>query len=289
MLLILSVAVLHAVGWVAAELAVGGIAPLTLAALRFLIAGALLLLFARWRHSPLGTDDLRSLLLVSIIGVAVAHALLYSGLRIAPLADGIVIATALTPTLAVLLAIPILHERVTRVAVVGVAASAVGVSLVVLEAGAAGEDAGRLIGDLLVIGGATATALYTVIGRVALRSGGTIGVTASTTFIGGLVLAPFALVESLNGTAAPWSTVTWAAFLYLTLPSAGLAAVLYYLLVRQSGAARASMVAYITPVLVLAWSVLVQGEPLTFPRAAGAVLAIVGIRLIMRGSSVADP
>jgi drug/metabolite transporter (DMT)-like permease len=285
LLLILATATIHAGGWVAAELAVDGVAPLTLASLRFLIAGSLLLVIARWRRSPLGTDDLRALLVVSVIGVALAHALLYSGLRLAPLADGVVLSTALTPTLAVLLAVPILREHVTRVAALGVAASAMGVTLVVLEAGAAGQSEARLLGDLLVIGGATATALYTVIGRVALRSGGALGVTASTTFIGGLALAPFAILESLSGTAAEWSTSTWLAFLYLTLPSAGLSAVLYYMLVRQSGATRATMVAYVTPILVLSWSVFVQGEALTVPRVGGAILAIVGVRMIMRGSS----
>jgi drug/metabolite transporter (DMT)-like permease len=285
--LIVATAVIHAGGWIAAEHAVEGIEPLTLAALRFLAAGSMLLVIARWRKSSLGTENLRALLFVSVVGVALAHALFYSGLRLAPLADGVVLSTALTPTLAVLLAVPILHERVTRLATMGVIASALGVSLVVIDAGAPGEAEARLLGDILVIGGAAATALYTVVGRVALRAGGALGVTASTTFIGGLTLAPFAILESMSGTATDWSTSTWFAFLYLTIPSAGLSAVLYYMLVRHSGAARASMVAYITPVLVLAWSVLVQGEPLTAPRVLGALLAIVGVRLIMRGSSIA--
>ncbi len=286
MLLILATATIHAGGWVAAELAVQSVAPLTLAALRFLLAGSLLLVVARWRRSPLGTGDWRALLAVSVIGVALAHAFIYSGLRLAPLSDGVVLSTALTPMLIVLLAVPFLHERVTRVAAIGVAASALGVSLVVFEAGGADQARDRLSGDMLVIVGAAATALYTVIGRRALRSGGAIGVVASTTFIGGLMLAPFALIESANGTAADWSATAWAAFLYLAIPSAGLSAVLYYVLVHQSGAARATMVAYVTPVLVLAWSILVQDEPLTGPRLAGAVLAIVGVRLIMRGSSI---
>lgn len=285
--LIAATAVIHAGGWIAAEHAVQGIGPLTLAALRFLAAGSLLLVVARWRRSALGTQNMRALLFVSIVGVALAHALFYSGLRLAPLADGVVLSTALTPTLAVLLAVPILRERVTRVATMGVAASAVGVSLVVIDAGAPGQAETRLLGDLLVIGGAAATAMYTVVGRVALRAGGALGVTAATTFIGGLALAPFAILESTAGIAADWSPSTWLAFLYLTLPSAGLSAVLYYMLVRQSGAARASMVAYITPVLVLAWSVVIQGESLTAPRVLGALLAIAGVRLIMRGSSIA--
>jgi drug/metabolite transporter (DMT)-like permease len=119
---------------------------------------------------------------------------------------------------------------------------------------------------------------------MAMRSGTPLGVVASTTLIGGLALAPFALLESANGVGRDWSGEVWFAFLYLTLPSAGISAVLYYTLIRRSGAARASLVAYLTPVIVLAWSAVVMGVPLTVPRVAGAILAIVGVRLVLSGS-----
>lgn len=286
--LILGTAAIHSGGWIAAEVAVGTIAPLTLAALRFVAAGTILLIIARWRGEALGTDDWKSLLVVSLIGVALAHALFYTGLRLAPAADGVVLSTALTPALAVVLAIPLLGERVLRRGIVGLGASAVGVSLVVLDAGTEAGGGDRLLGDALVIAGAVATALYTVIGRMAMRSGSPLGVVASTTLIGGLALVPFAVVESAGGVALDWSWEVWFAFLYLTLPSAGISAVMYYTLIRLSGAARASLVAYLTPILVLAWSATVMGVPLSAPRVAGAVLAIVGVRLILSGTRPPD-
>lgn len=287
--LILATAAIHAGGWIAAGIAVGTIAPLTLASLRFLVAGALLLAIARWRGASLGTDDWRSLLAVSLVGVALAHALFYNGLRLAPVADGVVLSTALTPTLAVLFAVPLLRERLSGRGAMGVAVSAAGVTLVVFDAGRAGVGGDRVVGDGLVIAGAVATALYTVIGRRAMRSGSPLGVVASTTFIGGLALAPFAVLEGAGGVGVSWNAEVWLAFLYLTLPSAGLSAVLYYVLVRQSGAARASLVAYVVPVFVLAWSAVVQGDPLTPARVAGAVLAIVGVRLVLAGSTPVGP
>ena len=287
--LMLATAGIHAGGWIAAGVAVGTIAPLTLACLRFVTAGALLLVIARWRRAPLGTDDWRSLLAVSLIGVALAHALFYNGLRLAPVADGVVLSTALTPTLAVLFAVPLLGERVSRKAALGVAISAVGVALIVFDAGSAESRGDRILGDALVIAGAVATALYTVIGRVSLRTGSALGVVASTTLIGGLALAPFALLESAGGKAVSWSPEVWLAFLYLTVPSAGLSGVLYYMLIHLSGAARASLVAYMVPVLVLAWSAIVQGEPLTAARVAGAIAAIVGVRIVLSGSSPLGP
>lgn len=285
--LILAVATTHAGGWIAAEIAVGGIAPFTLAAARFIVAGAVLVVIARWRGSSLGTSNWRALLGVALIGVALSHALFYTGLRLAPAADAVVLSTALAPTLAALLAVPVLGERLSTRAVLGILLSACGVSLVVFDAGSTGGG-DRLLGNALVLGGAATTALYTILGRVALRAGTPLGVVGSTTLIGGLMLAPFATLEGPAGLGLPWSTEVWLAFLYLTFPSAILAAVLYYELVRRTGAARAALVAYIVPVFVLGWGTLVFGEPLTLPRVLGAALAIVGVRLVLRSRTLAS-
>jgi drug/metabolite transporter (DMT)-like permease len=283
--LIFSIAILHAGGWIAAEAALKTIAPFTLASLRFVTAGAILVVIARWRGSSLGMSDLRSILAIALIGIALAHALMYTGLRMAPAADGVVLSTALIPALVAILAIPLLHERLSARGWVGVAISAAGVSAVILDAGSIAGEGGlggdRLVGDIFVIGGIVATALYTIIGRVALRSGTPIGVVGSTTLIGGIALAPFALFEVATGNPQPWTTEAWVAFLYLTIPSAGLSAVMYYILISRSGAARASLVSYIVPVIVLAWSVVVAGQPPTLARTVGAILAIVGVRLVL--------
>jgi drug/metabolite transporter (DMT)-like permease len=291
--LILATSAIHAGGWIAAGIAVAAVAPLTLASLRFVIAGTILVAAARIRGSSLGTANLPALLAVSVIGVSLTHTLLYTGLQLAPPADGVVLSTALTPVLAALIAAPILGERLSRRKLAGVIVSAGGVALVVIDAGALGASGNRLLGDALVIAGAVASALYTVLGGIAMRTGSPLGVVASTTLIGGLVLAPFALLESVSTVGRSWTFEVWLAFLYLTFPSAGLSAVMYYALIRRSGASRASLVAYLAPVIVLAWSALVQGEPLTGARVGGAILAIAGVRLVLsaapaRATAVTD-
>ena len=65
-----------------------------------------------------------------------------------------VLSTALAPTLAVVLAVPLLGERVSRAAAIGVALSAVGVAFVMYDAGTSDAAEGRLVGNLLIIGGA---------------------------------------------------------------------------------------------------------------------------------------
>ena len=83
----------------------------------------------------------------------------------------------------------------------------------------------------------------------------------------------------------PGRPEAWIAFLYLTIPSAVLSAVLYYALIRRSGAAKAALVVYVVPVIVLAWSVVVLGQPPSAARLLGAILAIVGVRLVLAAAS----
>lgn len=282
--LLSAIAVIHAGGWISAGVAVDGVAPFTLASARFLLAGTTLVILARLRGASMGTNDWPSLLLAALIGVALAHALLYSGLRRAPVADGVVLSTALVPIFAILFATLLLRERASLGALGGAICGSVGVGLVVLGATSADASGNRVAGDLLVIAGTAATSLYAVIGKKAMLAGTPLGVTASTTLLGGIALAPLALMEASQASGSPWSLQTWVAFLYLTFPSAGLSSVLFFILVRRTGVARSSIVSYVVPVLVLAWSAVVAREPVTIPSVVGAGLAVLGVSLVMSGT-----
>jgi drug/metabolite transporter (DMT)-like permease len=177
-------------------------------------------------------------------------------------------------------AVGFLGERLSGRGLAGAAVGLAGVLLVVVgprEAGAG--DA--VSGDILMALGAALVATYTVLGRVAMRSGSPIGVAGSSTIIAGAMLLPFALI--FEGPVQPdsWSLETWLAFGYLTLPSAVLAASVYFFLVRRSGAVRATIVQYIVPVAVFILSALLLSEAPTPVRIIGAGLAILGTRLVL--------
>ncbi|MBF8289296.1 MAG: EamA family transporter [Chloroflexi bacterium] len=278
--LIATVVVLYAGGWIAAEFALRTIEPLSLAATRFLIAGAILVTVARVTHRPLGFDRPFTLFGLAFFGIALGHAVLYWGLRIAPATDGAIINTALAPIISLAAAVAFLGERISRRGVAGAALGILGVLLVIVGPR---EQAGPevLLGDALMALGATSIAVYTVLGRVAMINGSAIGVAGSSTLLAGAMMLPFALLTEAPFTPATWSFETWLAYGYMTIPSAVVASAVYYALVRRSGAVRATIVQYIVPVVVFGLSAWLFSEALTPLRVGGALLAIVGTRLVL--------
>jgi O-acetylserine/cysteine efflux transporter len=105
------------------------------------------------------------------------------------------------------------------------------------------------------------------------------------------MMLPFALAFEAPIDPGSWSEGTWLAFGYLTIPSAVFAASIYYSFVRRSGAVRATLVQYVTPVAVFALSAILLGEAPTPVRIVGALLAIVGTRLVLtdRRTGIPEP
>ena len=212
--LITTTVLLYAGGWVAAEFAIRTIAPLSLAAWRFVIAGAILVGFARLTHRSLGLDRPKTIFALALFGIAIGHAFYYWGLRLAPATDGTVLNTALTPILTMAAGVVALHERISRRGILGAAVAIAGVLLVVVGPRERGGEL-VLLGDLLLAVGASSIAIYTVLGRVAMTEGSAIGVAGSSTLFAGLMLLPFALLTEPPFAPGSWSVETWLAFGYL--------------------------------------------------------------------------
>lgn len=278
--LIGTVVLLYAGGWIAAEVALRTIAPLSLAAFRFTIAGVILVIAARLGGQSLGLDRPKTIVALALFGIAIGHAFFYWGLRLAPATDGSILSTALTPALTLAVGVALLGERVSRRGVSGAALGIAGVLLVVVGPR---EQAGELVllGDLLLAVGAASVAIYTLLGRVAMAHGSVVGVAGSSTLIAGLMMLPFAVLTEPPFEPWEWPLEAWLAFGYLTIPSAVFAASAYYLLVRRAGAVRATLVQYLAPVVVFAASAWLLGEVLTPLRVLGALLALAGTRLMI--------
>lgn len=275
-----TMAVVYAGGWIAADVALRSIAPFGLASTRFIIAGAVLVLIARLRGEGLGLDRPWAILGIALIAQAFGHAVLYLGLAIAPVVDAVVLSTALTPVCATAFAVIYLRERIGRRGLAGTAIAITGALAIILP-DSAGGVAGRLEGSILVAIGAAAVALYAGLGRAAMVTGSPTGVAGSSTLIAGLALLPLAVASGEVFDPGAWPVEALLAYAYLTVPSAILGAALYYTLVRRSGAVRATIVSYITPVATFALSTTLLAEPPDPIRLGGAAFAVLGTHLVL--------
>ena len=132
-------------------------------------------------------------------------------------------------------------------------------------------------------------AMYTILGRWATRRFHAAAITFLSAAIGAAVFLPLSLVFESGGFAAfgAASAQAIAGVLYLGTFGTVLSFVFFYLGVEQIGSARASAYAVLIPLFGVAAAVTVLGEPLAPLELAGAVLVIVGLRMLQSGAAAA--
>jgi drug/metabolite transporter (DMT)-like permease len=281
-LLYVTVALCWSGSWTVGKLGVGTVPPLELSAIRFAIAGALLLAIALATGSSLGLVRWKLLVAASFFGIFGYNALVFVGLTLGPASDGALIVPTLNPVLTVFAA-TFLGERMTRNKVAGIACATVGAIVVVASAqtGAA-LSSERLIGDLLMLGGAACWSVYATLGAITTRSGSPLGVTAVACLLGSAMLFPLGFLEHGYRDVPAWPLAAWLDIAYLVVFATIVGFVLFYYAVRRFGAGLASMVSYLVPVFALIQAVLLLGERPTPLELVGGSIILVGVRLATR-------
>lgn len=227
-------------------------------------------------------------LLIGLTGAG-GQLLLFKALTLGP-AYLIFPVIALSPAITVLMAVGLLRERLTRLAVVGVALALMAVVLFSISSGDGTEGQGSWL--LLAIIVCVAWGVQAFF----MRKAATVGVNDGTTFgwmtISGLLLVPVAVVM-MGGlpSGAPWQAPTLAAGTQL------LNAVGALFLVMALSRGKASIVAPTTnalaPVLTIVLSLVVYQTLPSVTAALGIVFALVGSTLMVysdekRGEAVTE-
>ena len=272
--------------WVAGDVAVAGLPPLTIASGRFLIASVLLYGWVRLQNIPRPRVTARDLPLILTLGataIAAYNVLFLYGLRLAPASDGAIIVPGFAPVFTVLLAWPILRERIGPWTVGGFAVALIGLYLVIGPGG--GEpSSNRLLGDLFFVLGALCWGIYAVAGKKATTRFTPVTSTLYGTVAGTLMLLPFGIAERGWEALAAAPAVSWAGLLYLATFGTVLAFVFFYEGVKRIGAGRASAFAFLVPVIGVVSSVILLDERLTAGTVIGGMLVLAGLWLVQRGA-----
>src|SRR5215212_4170205 len=201
---------------VAVKLAVSEVSPLPFVAIRFTLAGLVVLglVFLLGLDGP-GRGDLLRMAGVGLIGVGMNNVAFTYGVSLTTASDTALIYAAV-PIWGILLGLALGLERPTRWGVVGVALAFLGVGVVVYG-GLGGGGGASLEGDLLVVIATVCWGSYAVLSLPLLRRHPPLVVAAYTMVFGGLAAAPFALPGFMS---AEWDEVgrgAWEAVAYSTL------------------------------------------------------------------------
>jgi drug/metabolite transporter (DMT)-like permease len=267
----------------------GVIAPHALALGRWLLALALLLPlsaaalvagFAQWKH------EWKQLLLLGTLGMWICGAFVYIGAHTTS-AVNIGLIYAATPVATAFVSTWLLHERVSPWQRVGMALALGGVLFVIAKGDPANLLAVRFsVGDLWILAAAVSWVAYTVLLQRWPSKLGPTPRLAAITFGGVLVLLPFTALETLLQPGPPLGAKALLLIVLAGLLPGFISYQAYAYMLRELGAARASLVMYLSPVYAAftAWALL--GEAPRWYHAVGAALILPAIYLATRKRAV---
>ncbi len=185
---------------------------------------------------------------------------------------------SLNPLVIALLAVPLLGERLSTRAWIGLVLGAVGVAIVVAPRalGTATEVEALLLGAIGIAGLAGGTLLYGQHGRdLPLLPATTVQLAAAAALL--IVLTALFETPTSDNSAAAWLSIAW----NIGAVSIGGMAI-YYFMLNRGAAGRVAANFYLVPGVVAVTGWLFLGEPLTPLAVVGLVLASAGVFLVAR-------
>ena len=281
-----------------------GAGPLTLAWLRLLPAGLVLLLVAQqWRGGwAVDRRDWLWLLLFALVDASAFQGLLARGLAGTGAGLGSVLIDS-QPLLVALLARSLFGEAINPVGWLGLLLGLLGILCLGLPAPllrqwwlmgpeALGERAWSH-GELWMLAAALAMALGTVISRYACRHSDPVAVTGWHMLLGALPLLLASALLPLWHPQAPrfwplWDASAWGLMAYAALLGSALAYGLFFWFANQGDLTSFTALTFLTPLFALLCGVALLGEQLRPLQWLGAALALLSVVLVHRRSLIWD-
>jgi drug/metabolite transporter (DMT)-like permease len=266
---------------VAVKVAVAELPPLPFVAMRFTLAGLLLLALVALleaRDGRPGRRDLLPLAGVGLVGVGANNVAFTLGVSMTTASETALIYAAV-PIWGILLGLALGLERPTPWGILGVGLAFLGVA-VVIYGGLTGSTS--LLGNLLVVVATVCWGSYAVLSLPLLRRYSPLVVASYTMLFGGLGALPLAMPGFLDARWAEASGEAWEALAYSTILVAAFGFWAWQRGVSQVGANRVLIYQYLITLVGVAAGVLLLGESLTANKVLGGAVILLGVYLARR-------
>jgi len=266
---------------VAVKYAVSAIAPLPFVALRFTVAGLLLLGVVHFLGLGGGVErkDLLPMMGVGTLGVGVTNMLFTSGVNLTNASDTALL-YAVVPVWGMILGSVLGLEKPTLRGILGVGLAFLG--LVVVVYGGLGGSGSSLQGNLLVLGATVCWGSYTVLSLPLLEKYSPLVVAAYTMLFGGLAALPFALPGFLSVDWVAMGAGVWAAVAYSTVLVAAFGFFAWQRGASLLGANRVLVYQYLITFVGVASGIVLLGERLGIEKIIGGAVILFGVYLARR-------
>ncbi|OKO70210.1 DMT family transporter [Bradyrhizobium sp. AS23.2] len=252
--------------------------PLTLVFLRVALGAAILLPLLRMQgiSFPKGVAGWRAFFVIGLLNNVIPFSLIVVGQTFIP--SGLAsILNATTPLFAVIVMAAAGEEALQMRRVAGVAMGLLGV--IVLRGWGIETRTGQGFGILLCLGGALSYGFAALAARRLLKNAAPLGTATFQLMASTLMMAIVA-----GAVEQPWrlpipGPMTWLAVLGLAGLSTALAYIVFFQILRRSGATNVMLVTLLIPVTAILLGWLVLGEPISAREIAGAI--VIGSALLV--------
>ena len=273
------------VNFVAIKGAVGEMSALAFNALRFGLGT--LLMIALWRAFEGGARierrDWLGIALLGIVGNTIYQLTFIVAIKLSTASNtSLIVATS--PIWTAILAALLRLDRLSWRSWAGIILSFGGLYFVI-TAGGEGFSLGSqtLAGDLLMLVGAAAWAVYTVLARPYLRKYSPTTFTAWTMAGGAPMVFLAGVPDLLRMDFAALSAGTWLILVFSALFAISFGYIIWNTGVKRLGQARTATYNNLPPIIALAIGTLLLGEPVTPQKLIGAAVVLVGVTITRRG------
>ena len=267
---------------VAVKYAVSAFAPLPFVALRFTVAGLLLLGAVRLFLGSVGDverKDLLAMMGVGALGVGATNMLFTSGVNLTNASDTALI-YAVVPVWGMILGFVLGLERPTLRGIFGVGIAFLGIVVVVY--GGLGGSGSSLEGNLLVLGATVCWGSYTVLSLPLLEKYSPLVVAAYTMFFGGLAVLPLALPGIVSMEWDAMRVGVWAAIAYSTVLVAAFGFFAWQKGASLLGANKVLVYQYLITFVGVTSGIVLLGEGLGVEKIVGGAIILLGVYLARR-------
>jgi drug/metabolite transporter (DMT)-like permease len=266
---------------VAVKYAVAAVPPLPFVALRFTVAGLLLLGAVLYLRPGGGIErkDLLPMIGVGVVGVGMTNMLFTSGVNLTSASDTALL-YAVVPVWGMILASVLGLERPTLRGILGVGLAFLGI-IVVVYGGLGGSDS-SLTGNLLVLGATVCWGSYTVLSLPLLEKYSPLVVAAYTMLFGGLATLPFAFPSFVDLDWDAMSAGVWAAVAYSTIFVAAFGFFAWQQGVSRIGVNKVLVYQYLITSVGVGSGIVLLGEELGVNKLIGGAIILFGVYLARR-------
>ncbi len=261
---------------IAIKIGIQSASPLTLATIRFLIAGSIMLIFALLvsKHKLPPANEWKQLFILGLFNVTIYLGCLFAAIQYvtAGLANLFI---AINPILIIIFSALILKRKITKRELLGFLVCFGGLAIASLPTIQFAKVS--LLGILLLIIGRTSYSFASVYYKKINLSISSQSVNAWQTFLGGIFLLPFAFL--LNNRPVIFDQNLYVSLFWLIFVVSVIATLLWLKLVKND-TVNAGKWLFLCPIFGYILSFIILGEQITHLEIVGTVFVIVGLLII---------